>query len=578
VHVSIRSLVFVANATSGELDLIAADTSRSQLLLYTHAQGAAQVLWEPSKGVAHPSDGKGPVAPDGMSVDSAGNVFVASSASGNSTKSELWVLPRNGGSLPGGYGLPLLVDRNFGGLRPQFLEDSLIVRTATGVGAVGDLLLLTIEPASVLQYSRASVAQVLAGSGPIAPYSTLLGAGDFPKREAPGGFDVWPYDGSLLITTGKGRILRFAADGSHLPDFAAGLGNGKFKIRTGYEAGVALAVIADNNGGDILKFGPPPVSGANLPISTVTSGVQHPQGVVVSNVGVVAASKCAQSAGGCNALGNVLSHSIASATTPNGTLAEEPCILQVDPRITEFGTCRGHSLKLANICEGYEDIVIPDYLCGGSGASGKGFALINTTTTGSINFQNALVENKANPEALLGTSAIPCPANVLGWAPKANEGVVVEGNVMLELTGACGSSRAFSRELSIWGVGLVLDVDALPGATTEAKLYDFSLTKYAAMTATIVAASASIADVTEGGLSSCLATSLSYFERLKYLNAAAQLLACDGFIEQNLNSFAGSTANPNPAGELRGRLANLYLTINTRILGNPANANWPPSY
>jgi hypothetical protein len=405
----------------------------------------------------------------------------------------------------------------------------------------------------------------------------VLDFNSFPKREAPGGFDVWPYDGSLLITTGKGRVLRFAGDGARLPDFAADLGNGKFKIRTGYESGAALAVVADNNGGDILKFGAPPSSGPNVPLAIVTDGVQHPQGVVVSNVGVATASNCAKSAGGCNPLGNVLNHSIVSTSPATGTLAEEPCILQVDPRIAEFGTCKGHSLNVASVCEGYENIVIPDYLCGGSGVSGKGFALINTTTTGTINFLNALVENKANPEALLGVSTTPCPANVLGWAPKANEGVVVEGNVMLELTGACGSSRAFSRELSVWGVGLVLNMDALPGSDNSAKLYNFAASKYDAINAAIVSLSAQIEDQVEAKLVSCMAGSRGDFANGKYLNALSTLVACEQVVARYTTAFTGSVENRNPSGEIRGRIANLYLTINTRMLGNPANANWPPS-
>jgi hypothetical protein len=405
----------------------------------------------------------------------------------------------------------------------------------------------------------------------------LIGPSAFPAAEAPGGMDFWPQDGSLLVTTSQGRIVRFATNGTRLPDFASNLGNGKFKIRAGYESSVPLAVVANNNGGQILKFGTPPATGTNVPLATVTKGVQHPQGVVVSNVAATATSTCLQSAGGCNVLGNVLKHTVSNNATANGSIIEEPCVVQVDPRIKQYGTCKGHSLSLAGICAGYDDIVIPDYLCGGSGSSGKGFALVDTTTTGTFNTLNAIVTNESFSENIIGTPTASCPVAVLGWAPKADEGTIVEGHALLELTGACGSSVAFSRKASVWGIGLVLDVNSLPGKNASDKMINFAASKYDAISATITAVSTSIADPTETQLLSCLDTSRTYFDRKKYLNAASQLLVCDQIIAQNPASFGSASQNPNPSGELRGRLANLYLTINTRILGNTPNTAWPPT-
>jgi hypothetical protein len=54
------------------------------------------------------------------------------------------------------------------------------------------------------------------------------------------------------------------------------------------------------------------------------------------------------------------------------------------------------------------------------------------------------------------------------------------------------------------------------------------------------------------------------------------LLICDALVAANESAFSASSINPNPSGEIRGRFANLYLTINTRILGNPALGAWPP--
>lgn len=66
---------------------------------------------------------------------------------------------------------------------------------------------------------------------------------------------------------------------TRLADFSSGLGNGKFKVKTGIEDGVSYAFVANNNGGEILIFGAPPVGGGpNPPLATVTTGVEHPQG------------------------------------------------------------------------------------------------------------------------------------------------------------------------------------------------------------------------------------------------------------------------------------------------------------
>lgn len=574
VHVSLRSLVLVPNVTTGQIDLLVADAARGTILRYAGATGVAEVIWSPSNGVATPSEGAGPLHPDGLSVDSDGNLFVLSSAPGSSTPPDVWVLPHSAsGPLPDSFGLPRLVDGDFGGMPVQLLEESLVARSPTGMTAGGDLLVLASDPATVFLYRAADVRRVLQGMGEINP-TVLIPATRFPTNAQPGGMDFWPLDNSLLITTGDGRILRFASATTQLPDFASQLGNGKFKVKTGREHGVALAVVADNNGGDILKFGAPPPTGPNPPLAIVTSGVQSPQGLTVSSIASVAASSCLESAGGCDILGRVLKHDV-RAPTALGAVIEEPCIVQTDPRIAQFGTCTGHTLVASNVCAGLPDVVIPDSLCGSSGTTGAGFALINTTTTTALNDQTDLVVNEAFSNDVLPDPFNPnCPTTVIGWAPKPGEGSVPEGNVLLDVTGGCGSSIGISRGLSIWAVGLALNEEALPGADTTTKLVNYSAIKYDALLQTI--SSATIDDKLRRKLLNCIANSRSKFDRGRFPDAVTGLLACDSLAVQNRSAFTGSTLNPNPFGDVRGRIANLYLTINTRLLGNPANSTWPP--
>jgi hypothetical protein len=72
-----------------------------------------------------------------------------------------------------------------------------------------------------------------------------------------------------------------------------------------------------------------------------------------------------------------------------------------------------------------------------------------------------------------------------------------------------------------------------------------------------------------------MSKSQHYFGKAQYLNAAGQLVACDALVAANESAFTATTSNPNPSGEIRSRLANLYLQIYTRILGNPAPTSWP---
>jgi len=572
LYSSFRSLVFIPNVQSGTVDLLVADTLKGEIVRYPDASGTGTVIWSTSQG-------PGPVYPDGLSVSPGGDLFVVSSGTGTSKPQQLWVFPHDPSQpLGAGFLAPLLVDDGFGGVPVQSLEDTLVAPTTSAAAQAGDLLVLASNPDTVFVYSAASVQSVIAGGPPVSPTAELLTASRFPAGAALGGMAFWPPDASLLITTSDGAILRYAFTGgtaTSLPDFSSGLGNGKFKIKTGIENGVPFAFVANNNGGDILKFGaPPPGGGPNPPLATVTTGVEHPQGLAATNLKSAASSTCLQNAGGCDLLGNVLKHSIEDVPTLAGRLIEDICVVPVDPRIAQYGTCTGHTLQVGQVCAGYGNTVIPDYLCGGSGNSGSGFALVKSLTSSDNQLTGAYVASDADSTTVLPGTNPPCPQTVLAWAPLAGEGSVVEGNNFVEMTGTCGTSGAGTRQLSLWGLGLVVNVTALPGSNIRKKLTNFATSKYGTLESTISAAS--VDPTFEASLLNCINVSQTAFNKNQFASAASQLLTCDSLVAGSPGSFSATTANPNPAGEIRGRLANLYMTINTRILGNPPAGAWPP--
>lgn len=572
-HVAFRSVAFRTNLTTFDLDVIVADGSRGELVLYPAGSTVSQLIWDATKGVQKPAEGAGPVYPDGISLDADGNLFVVTSKPGRSSGIEIWVFRHNpAGPLLGGFDRPRLLDKSFGGRAIESLVETGSITVANPFGSPGDLLALAGSPAMLFRYPAARVQSVLQDGGPASP-DVVIATSQFPAKTTVGGFDVWPADGTLLVTTNDGRVLRYAAAAGRLPDFTSGLGNGKYKIKTGLEFGVPIAVVADNNGGDLLKFGAPPASGRNQPLAVVTRGVESPQGLAITNTGVIRAANCLTS-GGCDALGGVLNHQIQGPLTFSGNLLESVCVLPTDPRITEFGTCTGHTLPVAKYCGGFPDVEIPDHLCGASGATGKGLALINTSS-GATPTPTQLVFNEADADNILPASTnLPCPKQTLGWWPKSNEGSILEGNRMLEVTSGCGSSRGLTRTLSIWGVGLALNEAALKGETSYERIGNFAYAKYISLLESIVAAP--IEATFKTTLKACISDSARHFEAGRYANAAGALLPCDTLIAQNPNAFSATAENPNAFGELRGRIANLYLTIDSRMLGNPSLASWPP--
>ena len=589
----IVSLVFVPNSATFALDLLAADNQGGIIVRYPGDFHPG----DPTTGtVIFAAGGSGPAYPDGLSVDSAGDLYVVNSSPGGASDPQLWVLPANG---VGGFATPVLIDSNYAST--ETLADTLVATTTVvppgGTQPVvypGDVLVVTSNPSMVLRYPASN------GNSPLtATTPTVLVT--LPTGSIPGGIAFWPADNSLLVTTDRGTIYQYHLTPNETPAiFASGLGNGQFKVRTGIQLGQPYAYVANNNGGDILQF-----SGPNQLVATVTAGVQHPQGLAVTNAAYAALSTCQdQQTNGCDLLGGqVVTHNVPPFLSISGNVVENICVVPVDPRLVQPGSTCTSALPVSTVCAGFSSTAtIPASLCGASGPTGKGFALIKTLTQAyatpdSFPFNGALIFNNSNladvlPPAPTNPDCNPSapgmiPLGTLAWAPLSGEGVLAEGNSLVDITSGCDASAGHSYGLSLFAVGLALNTGDLTG---------YAASKYTSLLTTIQAESgpaegalpAPVPPSTtppDGNftyqLQQCVLTSQAAFAKsaLFYAGAANEALAADQQVAAVASLSAPFTPvadYPNPSGALRWRLQNIYYTINTRISGNQAAAE-PPS-
>jgi hypothetical protein len=685
-HGSFDALAWVPNSVCNSQDLIVTDASAGKIVryagastvinstagCYNPASGApavkpnAQVLYTWSKG------GSGPAQPNGVSADASGNVFVVSSSGGRDSKPSVWVLPFNTSATPyckaavGAYCAPVLVDNKFCGTLTLFLAETLVASTGakTSGGATlwnaGDLLVLVGDSfdARLIAYPQSQLykggqlnLKGLPLNSPSTPIPWLKFLGELA---APFGMDLCPgntalcADPSILFTTIDGRILSFdTVKNKFVTDIADRQGPGLQKIKVGSYANIPYAFVAQleaNNTGRILAFGPPPPKGPayNTPLATVskiavsptsTTPVRNPMGLAVAYGGSGSLPAVAQdSATPCTPapcviapLGPELVSSILAypGDMLSGTVTEQNCIVQVDPRVVinngAWSCPNAPSLQIGNgstICPSFPTAFIPGSVCGHSGPTGSGFVAIEGTATGiDPNDNNAFITTAGNVDAVLpGANNLKCTPftgpftgqiPMIAWGTRSDfteyEGTIAEDSYnpggtntlggtagfLTELTGGCDTSTTGSRGISIFAIGL--------GISNPMPSYVYTLEdqKYNALTQTLNGANISDMNVynqlytyIQNAAGYVYAASQSAASFTSNINCALnQIATADSYMRGYLPDFSSNLAyntellewvgNPNPAGEIDGRLANWYMLINTALAGNPPYLVWP---
>jgi hypothetical protein len=606
-HGSYLAVTRVSNSVTSTLDLIVADAATYRIVRYPGPGPASYAVSAPI--FTYSKNGGGPKYPIALAADVAGNVFALTSGP-PFDNAALWVLPFN--ARTGAYGAPILVDDTTG------LTAEVVVATtsATPVGAAapawnaGDVLVLVNDTSNprVLVYSQASIAGLLANPGHElgSPTSTAV-ASSLLRGTSPIGMDIWPADAthgvSLLFSTLGGRVMRFDSGSNTMSaDFASGLGAGLQRIKVGTYSTATYAFVSQytNRNGKILQFGAPPANGANTPLATLSTGTNDPQGLAVTSSGSVPISACI-APNVCEPLGEQLATQISGTGTanlpPTAPLLEESCVVKSDPRVTVVGTnwsCAGGNLDVANFCPGFPSTVLPGSMCGHSGPTGSGFVVVKATAkTVDQNVNNTFIQSTVDPNLPLpGPLNLNCPQlELFAWAPRSDlpliEGSIVEGgpaagsNYFIDLSGYCDNGGGTSHILSMIAYGLGLNsapsglASGLPGFVTD---------KFTNLTATITAASAQIAPSVAATVQGYVSQAQSFFNSgvaetasNGFSCAMNSLASGDAYLRANLPSFMGAAppGNPNPAGAIDGRLANLFLPIDLFFLLAPPNAEWP---
>jgi hypothetical protein len=667
-HGAFDALVWVSNSYCKSLDLIAADIANRQIVRYSGASTLPN-CYTPAKGApsVNPTAqvifnwtklGAGPARPNGLSVDSNGNLFVVSSSGLFDPKPSVWVLPFNGSAnlycsgAAGAYCAPVLIDGKFGGTLTLALAETLVASTSavTSTKAVlwnaGDLLVLVGDSfdARLIVYSQTklySKGLLATHAMPLsAPTSTPIPWVKFLlELAAPFGMDLWPANttlganASVLFTTIDGRILNFnTVQNKFVTDFADRLGPGLQKLKVGTYANVPYAFVAQlgvNNTGKILEFGAPPASGPanNKPLATVSRGVMNPIGLALTNSGTQSLPTVASGTTPCappNApcvfapLGPELVSTLTAYPGDNlsGTVTEQNCTVPVDPRVTISSggvwSCSQTALPIGagtSYCPAFPAAVIPGSACGHAGPTGSGFAVIEGTATGiDPNDNNSFIWSAGSIDSVLpGPMNLECATfaatgqiPLIAWGSRSDlttvEGTIPEDTLfgaplggapgyLTELTAYCDTSTTGSRDLSIFVIGLGLS------DTSQAYVYTLQNQKAEALEQTV--SSGNISNVPPSNVQSTLTSDITTAENYvvaaqsgnftQNVNCALnEIAAADTVVHSNLPAFSSNLVtvapgggNPNPAGDIDGRLANWYTVINTMLAGNAPIASWP---
>ncbi len=303
----------------------------------------------------------------------------------------------------------------------------------------------------------------------------------------------------------------------------------------------------------------------------------------------------------------------AAAIPAGAVLTEQECVVPADPRGANCGATNGHPPRSLNVsslpeCKGFGNEVIPDHLCGASGSTGTGFALILGNAEQIDTFNGTYGDSELDVEKVPGlkgaTTNPTCPKQpLLPGVPSAlatvatRSGSLVEEQtpertfdgrpLLIEMTSSCDPPKSnHGPGLTLEGVGFKLrtkDPTARGGLTDAQSLLVLANYKYLNLDVVMLLTKFRTDTPTRKNLQNCINKSQTLLNSgpSHYMCAAEQVYRCEQIVEgtTDFNEFGPTTGPflrlPDPYGDVVRRLGNLYYTINTRIAGARPNSDWP---
>ncbi len=301
---------------------------------------------------------------------------------------------------------------------------------------------------------------------------------------------------------------------------------------------------------------------------------------------------------------------------PDGALlTEQECVVPADPRGPNCGAVNGRGARTLNVsdlpqCKGFGNEVIPDYLCGASGSSGTGFALILGNAEQIDTFNGTYGDSELDVEQvpdLKGSATNPtCPKNLSpGTLPIRTSALAAVGTrsgslveeqtpeqtfdgrpLLIEMTSSCDPPKSnHGPGLTLEGMGFKLrteDPGVVGGLTRNQRLLVFANYKYLNLDAVMLLTKFPTSSPTRKNLQNCINKSQTLLNSgpSHYICAAEQVYQCEQIVESTDFHQFGPTSGPplrlpDPYGDIVRRLGNLYYTINTRINLQAPNVDWP---
>jgi hypothetical protein len=495
-----------------------------------------------------------------------------------------------------------------------------LAQTGDAFVLIGDSYAGSSGKAVIVRYPAAAISSLCDG---ICGQAVVTQAGLFPAVYGPNNpvvpvsLDVSPVDGSLFVGTSDGSLwqLPYVPASGQIP---AGYGTpvlyaclGKYvsgacvpssgvswgRIRAVAQGNRAhiIATVPNAGGGTIGYVGLWANTGS-LPIQGASQGVDNisnfqPLGLALPTYksGSANASTCIATPQNplpnCDPLGDgVVKITIRGNTgqiPANATITEQECVVANDPRMVN-GIFNGQTLPLRAVCPGLSDSsIIPAYVHGD-----PGFVVVTSLADLIAQYSNGIeVRTDFNSGAVQANAPLctGSPANVEVYGSNDQspyETTFVEGNFLHEDTGACDPPVALHPHRSVEIGGLVTDLTMFaPNGTPLQRAVGFADFKLGNLTATINQTA-----VRYAWEKSVLLGATAVAKRLvdvgHYDCAAEALYLLDQFVRRHradfLSNVTATVREPNGFGDITGRIANLYLTVENTILGKTITwADWP---